>query len=233
VSYYCFQVVEYDTPEKLLLNEDSAFSKMVQSTGAANAQYLRSLVLGEEGGNKSNGEDNGRLDGRRKWLASSRWAAAAQFALAVSLTSSQNDLQKLEIDDENNILKKTKDAVLTLQSVLEGKHDKDIEDTLEQYQVPKDRWWSSLYKVIEGAALFLTFFTSIVNLCYISAKLEHVYLDRQVLPPLPLLKYVYYSHVMLQPFISLVKLMSNCPIHVNANCHLYCSLRLALFIAED
>ncbi|KAJ8449899.1 hypothetical protein Cgig2_029261 [Carnegiea gigantea] len=147
------RVVEYDTPEKLLLNEESAFSKMVQSTGAANAQYLRSLVLGGEGGNKSNGEDNGRLDGRRKWLASSRWAAAAQFALAVSLTSSQNDLQKLEIDDENNILKKTKDAVLTLQSVLEGKHDKDIEETLEQYQVPKDRWWSSLYKVIEGLAV--------------------------------------------------------------------------------
>lgn len=147
------QVVEYDTPERLLLNEESAFSKMVQSTGAANAQYLRSLVLGGEGGNKSNGEDNGRLDGRRKWLASSRWAAAAQFALAVSLTSSQNDLQKLEIDDENNILKKTKDAVLTLQSVLEGKHDKDIEETLEQYQVPKDRWWSSLYKVVEGLAV--------------------------------------------------------------------------------
>lgn len=147
------RVVEYDTPERLLLNEESAFSKMVQSTGAANAQYLRSLVLGGEGGNKSNGEDNGRLDGRRKWLASSRWAAAAQFALAVSLTSSQNDLQKLEIDDENNILKKTKDAVLTLQSVLEGKHDKDIEETLEQYQVPKDRWWSSLYKVIEGLAV--------------------------------------------------------------------------------
>lgn len=147
------RVVEYDTPERLLLNEESAFSKMVQSTGAANAQYLRSLVLGGEGGNKSNGEDNGRLDGRRKWLASSRWAAAAQFALAVSLTSSQNDLQKLEIDDENNILKKTKDAVLTLQSVLEGKHDKDIEETLEQYQVPKDRWWSSLYKVTEGLAV--------------------------------------------------------------------------------
>jgi len=152
VPHSCFQVVEYDTPERLLLNEESAFSKMVQSTGAANAQYLRSLVLGGQGGNKSNGEDNGRLDGQRKWLASSRWAAAAQFALAVSLTSSQSDLQKLEIDDENNILKKTKDAVLTLQSVLEGKHDKDIEETLELYQVPKDRWWSSLYKVVEGIA---------------------------------------------------------------------------------
>ncbi|KAK9267310.1 hypothetical protein L1049_009733 [Liquidambar formosana] len=47
------QVLEYNAPEELLLNEGSAFSKMVQSTGAANAQYLRSLVLGGEEQNKS------------------------------------------------------------------------------------------------------------------------------------------------------------------------------------
>ncbi|RXH98903.1 hypothetical protein DVH24_011228 [Malus domestica] len=43
------RVREFDTPERLLSNEGSAFSKMVQSTGSANAQYLRSLVLGGEG----------------------------------------------------------------------------------------------------------------------------------------------------------------------------------------
>lgn len=91
-----------------------------------------------------------REDGQRRWLASSRWVAAAQYALAVSLTSSQSDLQRLEIEDENSIVKKTKDAVIILQGVLEGKHDKSIEDTLNQWQVPKERWWSSLYKVIEG-----------------------------------------------------------------------------------
>lgn len=126
---------------------------MVQSTGAANAQYLRSLVVKDEAENRSTGDDN-RLDGQRRWLASSRWAAAAQFALGVSLTSSQNDLQQLEIEDQDNILNKTKDAVITLQGVLEGKHDKAIEETLEQYQVPRDRWWSSLYKVVEGIFLF-------------------------------------------------------------------------------
>lgn len=144
------QVLEYDTPEQLLKNEASAFSKMVQSTGAANAQYLRSLVNGEEGENKLEREQSKRLDGERRWLASSRWAAAAQFALAVSLTSSQNDLVQLEIEDDNSILQKTKDAVITLQGVLEGKHDKIIEETLDQYHVPKDRWWSALYKMIEG-----------------------------------------------------------------------------------
>ncbi|XP_030512710.2 ABC transporter C family member 12-like isoform X7 [Rhodamnia argentea] len=36
------QVAEHDTPENLLSNEVSAFSKMIQSTGSANAQYLRS-----------------------------------------------------------------------------------------------------------------------------------------------------------------------------------------------
>ncbi|KAF8030767.1 hypothetical protein BT93_D0065 [Corymbia citriodora subsp. variegata] len=39
------QVAEHGTPENLLSNEASAFSKMVQSTGSANAQYLSGLVL--------------------------------------------------------------------------------------------------------------------------------------------------------------------------------------------
>ncbi|XP_028071409.1 ABC transporter C family member 2-like [Camellia sinensis] len=147
------RVLEYATPEELLQNDESAFSKMVQSTGAANAQYLRSLVLSGEGENKVEREESWQSDGQRRWLASSRWAAAAQYALAVSLTSSQNDLIQLEIADESNILTKTKDAVITLQGVLEGKHDKVIEETLNQYQVPSDRWWSSLYKMVEGLAV--------------------------------------------------------------------------------
>ena len=121
---------------------------MVRSTGAANAEYRRSLVFGWEGDNKRQRET--QLDGQRRWLASSRWAAAAQFALAVSLTSSQNDLVQLEIDDDDNILKRTKDAVMTLQGVLEGKHDTVIEETLDQYHVSRERWWSALYKMIEG-----------------------------------------------------------------------------------
>lgn len=43
-----FQIVEYDTPERLISHE-GAFLKMVQSTGAANAQYLQDIVLGREG----------------------------------------------------------------------------------------------------------------------------------------------------------------------------------------
>lgn len=120
---------------------------MVQSTGAANAEYLRSLVL--RGGEKQEREDR-QLDGHRRWLASSRWAAAAQFALAVTLTSSQNDLVQLEVDEDGSILKKTKDAVITLQGVLEGKHNKEIQENLDKYQVSGDSWWSSLYKVIQG-----------------------------------------------------------------------------------
>ncbi|KDO75335.1 hypothetical protein CISIN_1g0003511mg, partial [Citrus sinensis] len=142
------RVLEYDTPEELLSNEGSSFSKMVQSTGAANAQYLRSLVLGGEAENKLR-EENKQIDGQRRWLASSRWAAAAQYALAVSLTSSHNDLQRLEVEDQNNILKKTKDAVVTLQGVLEGKHDKEIEESLNQHEVSTDGWWSALYRMIE------------------------------------------------------------------------------------
>ncbi|GMP24476.1 hypothetical protein CsSME_00001732 [Camellia sinensis var. sinensis] len=149
------QVMEYDAPEKLLLNEASGFSKMIQSTGAANAQYLHSLVLGGEGENKSSGEEifNGQ---QRRRVASSHWAAATQFALGVYMASSQNSLLQppLEMmEDENNIVKKTKDAVVTLQEVLQGKHDEVIEKALDQYQFPSERWWSALYKVIEGLAI--------------------------------------------------------------------------------
>uniref|UniRef100_A0A7N0T3S0 ABC-type xenobiotic transporter n=1 Tax=Kalanchoe fedtschenkoi TaxID=63787 RepID=A0A7N0T3S0_KALFE len=146
------KVLEYDTPERLLLDEGSAFSRMVQSTGAANAQYLRSLVFEGKEGNKMNGETR-QVDGQRRWLASSRWAAAAQYALAVSLTSSHNDLQRLEIDDDSSILKKTKDAVLTLKGVLEGKHDKEIEESLDKHQISRDGWWASFYKMIEGLSV--------------------------------------------------------------------------------
>ncbi|KAF6161018.1 hypothetical protein GIB67_007659 [Kingdonia uniflora] len=98
------QVLEFDTPEDLLLNERSSFSMMVQSTGSTNAEYLKSLVLGE---NRLSRKEIKRQDDGKK-----------------------NDLQQLEIEDENNFLKKTKDAVITLQGVLEGKHDKDIEETV-------------------------------------------------------------------------------------------------------
>ncbi|KAG6416777.1 hypothetical protein SASPL_124215 [Salvia splendens] len=142
------KVLEFDTPEALLRREGSAFSKMVQSTGTANAEYLRGLVLRE--GEKRAKEK--QLDGQRRWLASSHWAAAAQYALAVSLTSSQKDLVQLEIDEDKSVLRKTRDAVITLQGVLEGKHDKEIEENLEKHNVSKDGWWSSLYKMIEGLA---------------------------------------------------------------------------------
>ena len=51
-----FQVLEYDTPQNLLLEEGSAFYKMVQSTGPANAQYLRGLAFGTN--NENSCEEN-------------------------------------------------------------------------------------------------------------------------------------------------------------------------------
>lgn len=145
------KVLEFDTPEQLLSNEESAFSKMVQSTGPSNAEYLKSLVFGD-GEERLRKEESKLQDIQRKWVASNRWAVAAQFALAASLASSHSDLLSLEAAEGNSILRKTKDAVITLQNVLEGKHNTEIEESLTQYQVPPDRWWSSLYKVIEGLA---------------------------------------------------------------------------------
>ncbi|KAI6703375.1 hypothetical protein NL676_012511 [Syzygium grande] len=148
------QVAEHDTPENLLSNEASAFSKMVQSTGSANAQYLHGLVLQRKESRLQ--METKHLDSERQGSASSYWAAAANVALAVSLNSN-NALQILNIEDDDNssdnILKRTKDAVITLQGVLEGKHNEDIENALCNYQVSADSWWSALYKIVEGLGL--------------------------------------------------------------------------------
>lgn len=149
------RVVEYDSPEKLLSNEGSAFYRMVQSTGPANAQYLCSLVLGKKESNP-HGENVLLQDGHgRRWLAKSHWMTAAQFALSRSLAASQNDLKRPDIDTVHvyDILVKTKDAVLTLHGVLEGKHDELIDEVLTRDEIPKYSWWSSFYRTIEGLAV--------------------------------------------------------------------------------
>ncbi|KAI3800730.1 hypothetical protein L1987_28824 [Smallanthus sonchifolius] len=122
---------------------------LLLDAGAANAQYLCDLAFGAEGDKA----EKAAIDGQRRWLASTRWAAAVQFALASSLTSSQNDLVQMEIEDDNSILKKTKDAVVNFQGVLKGEHDKDIDESLERAQVPRERWWSALYKVVDGLSV--------------------------------------------------------------------------------
>lgn len=138
------QVLEYDTPEKLLENRTSAFSKMVQSTGSANAEYLRSLVV------RKNMEGGLQIDEQMRRLLSSRWNSATRFALALSFTSSIEDLQLFELEDNNSVLNKTKDAAVILHEVLVGKYDKVIEETLDQLEVPKYRWWSAFHRVVEG-----------------------------------------------------------------------------------
>ncbi|VVA93078.1 unnamed protein product [Arabis nemorensis] len=50
------QVLEYDSPQELLSRETSAFFKMVQSTGPANAQYLCNLVFEGKGNRMRFGE---------------------------------------------------------------------------------------------------------------------------------------------------------------------------------
>lgn len=145
------RVLEYNSPEELLQNEGTAFYKMVQSTGAANAEYLCSLVFGRTENNSN--EYNEELENRMRRLASTHWTAATQFAIATTLSSLHQHLQKPCSEDNKDILDKTKDAVTTLQEVLEGKHDEAIEEILHKHHIPTDRWWSTLYKVVEGLAL--------------------------------------------------------------------------------
>ncbi|KAL1826245.1 hypothetical protein ACET3Z_004657 [Daucus carota] len=146
------QVLEYDSPEKLLLSETGAFSKMIQSTGVANAEYLYSLVIGSDGVENSKRKQTEHLD-RQRTLAFSHWAAVAQFAVLNNVGSLQSNLEPLESEDEKNILNKAKDSVETLKVILEGTHDKLIDEALSRYQVPADNWWSALYGAVEGLAV--------------------------------------------------------------------------------
>ncbi|KAL8033751.1 hypothetical protein ABFX02_13G178300 [Erythranthe guttata] len=147
------QVLEYDTPEGLLERDESAFSKMVQSTGPANAEYLRGLVVRKDSEKKNMFEKRGvSFNGETRWLLSSRWNAATQYALGLNLASSVKDLEVFGSEDENNVISKTKDAIVVLQDVLTGKHDRVIEETLDQFEVPRYGWWSAFYRVVEGLA---------------------------------------------------------------------------------
>ncbi|CAI5495017.1 unnamed protein product [Closterium sp. Naga37s-1] len=88
--------LEYDTPANLVLNEGSVFAAMVRSTGPQTAKYLRSVALGEvaladELAGRAAAQEKQMAREAAKW----RWATAAQWALALTLTSSQRDLQVL------------------------------------------------------------------------------------------------------------------------------------------
>ena len=146
--YMLLKVLEYKSPAKLLQNEETVFYKMVQSTGPANAVYLRSLVFDKKENNSN--EYDKESENRLRQSGSTNWAAATQFAIASSLSSLHQHLQSPNSKDNKDILNRTKDAVITFQEVLEGKHDETIEETLTQYHVPKGIWWSTLYKVIDG-----------------------------------------------------------------------------------
>lgn len=145
------RALEMDTPEHLLLNEDTAFSKMVRSTGSANAQYLKSIVLGET--DLRTDIDKMAEDKKRRWAVSARWAAAAQWALAVSMSSSLRDLEEIvDMEGGETILERARYAVQTLQDILRGQHDEAITEQLSRRQVPRQRWWSAFTRVIEGLA---------------------------------------------------------------------------------
>ncbi|KAL2611008.1 hypothetical protein R1flu_022700 [Riccia fluitans] len=143
------RVVEMDTPANLLLNENSAFAAMVQSTGAANAKYLQRIVMGEVD-MKAEMEEHA-LEEQRNMEAAARWASAARWALALSLTGSHEDLDALYATETgDSITTRTRDAAHTLQEVLLGHHDEAIENELRERQVPKERWWFYLLRVVEG-----------------------------------------------------------------------------------
>ncbi|XP_024518371.1 ABC transporter C family member 2 isoform X2 [Selaginella moellendorffii] len=149
------KVVEMDTPATLLANENGVFTGMIRSTGAANAQYLMSIVRGDVDV-KSELEEMASIE-QRKWAASARWAIATRWALAKSLTASQGDLQAIcgqsSSSETPTILETTRDAVQTLHDLLSGRHNEAIDAELSARNAPREVWWNSMLRVIEGLAV--------------------------------------------------------------------------------
>lgn len=69
---------------------------MVQSTGAANAQYLQDIVLGGDGINNFKGEEHAEQNEHQTFLTSSQMTAAAQIGLDIIPNTSQTDTLVLE-----------------------------------------------------------------------------------------------------------------------------------------
>ncbi|XP_024373624.1 ABC transporter C family member 2 [Physcomitrium patens] len=145
------RVVEMGTPQKLITKEGSMFAGMVRSTGAANARYLQRIARGDV--DRMAEIEKDATTQKVKWEATSRWARAAQWALAMSLTTYQNDLSSACVDGEETILEVTRDATRTLHQVLVGQHDTSIREALLQRQATEEGWWSALTRVLEGFAL--------------------------------------------------------------------------------
>ncbi|CAM6104569.1 unnamed protein product [Calypogeia fissa] len=144
------KVLEVDTPAKLVLNESSAFAGMVRSTGPSNARYLQEIVMGDVD-LKAERDENAAAE-QRNLEASAKWASAARWALALSLTGSHQELDAICQSEtpRSTVLNRTRDAAHTLQEVLLGHHDDAIDEELKERQVSKDRWWFSLLRVVEG-----------------------------------------------------------------------------------
>ena len=89
---------------------------MVRSTGPANARYLQRIAMGDI--DRSEEIEKDAIAQKVSWEATSRWARAAQWALAMSLASSQNDLTAVcNGEGEETILEFTRDATRTLHQV--------------------------------------------------------------------------------------------------------------------
>ena len=113
-------------------------------------------------------------DQNPSWGVSSKWAAAAQWALAVSMSSSLKALEEVtKIDADDTILEEARNAVKTLHDILHGQHDDTIAEELSRRQVPRERWWSALMRMIEGLILMnLVGFESRIESCCWKPNLE-------------------------------------------------------------
>lgn len=149
------KAAEYAPARELLSNPTGLFAGMVASTGAANARYLYRIATGEV--DVKDEVSEAAAEERKRWAkqaAVSRWNSATKWALKMTLSSSQQELQSMSHpEDDETILDRVKDASQVLQQVLAGERSAEITQALQQAGVPEDRWWRAFLRVVEGLAV--------------------------------------------------------------------------------
>ncbi|KAH6558767.1 hypothetical protein KP509_1Z046600 [Ceratopteris richardii] len=142
------QIKEMDTPRNLLADKSSLFSKMVESTGYSNAEYLRGVAMGEINLDPQSNKQEKKI---RSVGAPEKMEVAPEQVLATPVLSPLKDLEVFAAKGVvNGILQRTTDAVKTLHAVLQGQHDNEVDFELSQQQMAAEGWWTALLNALQG-----------------------------------------------------------------------------------
>eukprot|EP00897_Mesotaenium_endlicherianum_P010190 jgi/Mesen1/919/ME000117S00078 len=145
------QAIEYDSPGNLLDNEHGQFFEMVQSTGAANAKYLKRIAKGEVGMKEVLDKPAAlRKKTWKKAVGGVAFGTATKLSLKPVVQDSDLDAAEAGAAKGSSVLEGLEAAALTIQAALNGEQSSEIANELQRTGVPEDKWWISFLGLIDG-----------------------------------------------------------------------------------